>query len=200
MQNNYIISNGTEVKPQTKYSVKGDHNLGSKDRFSGYIGWNRTAAQPGPGGPRTLPGYYSDYNDLTRNSDVYRISWDHNFSPTFLNHFYAGGNNWKENHDPIQATVKAGIDWKDKICLPNAPDCDQNLVNLRFTDYGGWGGPANNGSENDIYAFNNDSHGSRAATPSNSVACSSRATTTASAARTSPAAPTSATIGTGAPA
>ena len=84
------------------------------------------------------------------------MSWDHNFTPTFLNHFYAGGNNWEENHDPIQATVKSGIDWKDKICLPNAPNCAENLVNLRFAGYGGWGGPANNGSENDVYAFNND--------------------------------------------
>ncbi|MBI4875753.1 MAG: TonB-dependent receptor [Acidobacteria bacterium] len=154
--NNYVVSNGTEVNPQTKYSVKIDHNLSQKDRFSGYIGWNRTGAQPGPNGPRTLPGFYSDYNDLTRNSNVYRASWDHNFSPTLLNHFYGGGNDWKENHDPIQATIKSGIDWKDKICLPNAPNCAENLVNLRFGGYNGWGGPANNGSENAIYAFNND--------------------------------------------
>lgn len=156
VQNNYIITNGTEVSPQTKYSVKFDHNFSANDRISGYIGWNRTAAQPGPNGPRTLPSYYSNYNDLTRNSDVYRMSWDHNFGPTLLNHFYAGGNDWKENHDPIQATVKSGINWKDKICLPNVPDCDQNLVNLRFSEYSDWGGPANNGSENAIYAFNND--------------------------------------------
>lgn len=156
VQNNYVVANGTEVNPQTKYSVKIDHSFSEKDRVSGYIGWNRTGAQPGPNGPRTLPGFYSDYNDLTRNSNVYRFSWDHSFSPTILNHFYAGGNDWKENHDPIQATVKSGIDWKDKLCLPNAPNCAENLVNLRFSGYNGWGGPANNGSENAIFAFNND--------------------------------------------
>ncbi|MEO8372216.1 MAG: carboxypeptidase-like regulatory domain-containing protein, partial [Candidatus Solibacter sp.] len=156
VRNNYIISNGTEVSPQNKYSVKLDHNLGTKDRFSGYIGWNRTYAAPGPSGPRTLPGNYSDYNDLQRTSDVYRFSWDHTFSPTILNRFYAGGNNWQENHDPIQATIKSGTHWKDKVCLPNAPDCDQNLVNLRFSEYSNWGGPANNGSENDIMSFNDD--------------------------------------------
>ena len=53
-------------------------------------------------------------------------------------------------------TVKSGIDWKDKLCLPNAPNCAENLVNLRFSGYNGWGGPANNGSENLIYAFNDD--------------------------------------------
>jgi hypothetical protein len=156
VRNNYIISSGTEINPQNKYSVKGDHNVGSKDRFSGYIGWNRTAAMPGPNGPRTLPGFYSDYNDTQRTSDVYRFSWDRTIRPNLLNRFYAGGNNWQENHDPIQATIKSGISWKDRVCLPNAPDCDQNLVNLRFSEYNGWGGPANNGSENDIMAFNDD--------------------------------------------
>jgi hypothetical protein len=157
VQNNYLILAGTEVTPATKYSMKLDHSLSERDRFSGYIGWNRTAATPGANGPSTLPGFYSDYNDLQRNSNVYRMSWDHSFSPTILNHFYGGGNDWKENHDPIQATVKSGIDWKDKLCLGNAPDCAQNLVNLRFDNgYSGWGGPANNGSENQIYAFNND--------------------------------------------
>ena len=156
IRNNYIISSGTAVQPQTKYSVRLDHSVGSKNRFSGYVGWNRTYETPGPNGPRTLPGFYSDYNDLQRTSDVYRFSWDHNFSPTMINRFYAGGNNWQENHDPVQATVKSGISWKDKICLPNVPNCDENLVNLRFTDYNGWGGPANNGSENDVMAFNDD--------------------------------------------
>ncbi len=156
VRNNFSVANGTEVSPQNKYSVKFDHLLNANDRFSGYVGWNRTNSKPGAGGPRTLPGYYSDYNDTDRKSNVYRFSWDHNFSPTLLNHFYAGGNDWKENHDPVQATVKSGISWKDKFCLPNAPNCDENLVNLRFTDYGNWGGPANNGSENAIYSFNND--------------------------------------------
>jgi hypothetical protein len=156
VRNNYLITSGTEINPQNKYSAKFDHNLGQKDRFSGYIGWNRTSASPGPNGPRTLPGWYSNYNDLQRNSDVYRFSWDRTIRPNLLNRFYAGGNNWQENHDPIQATVKSGVHWKDKVCLPNAPDCDQNLVNLRFSEYSDWGGPANNGSENDIMAFNDD--------------------------------------------
>src|SRR5262249_7694872 len=88
---------------------------------------------------------------------IFRMSWDHTFSPTLLNHFYAGGNNWRENHDPPQAPVKSGINWKDKVCLAGVPDCDQNLLRLSFSEgYTTWGGQANNGSENTIYAFNND--------------------------------------------
>ena len=36
--NNYIITNGTVTSPNTKFSVKGDHIFGSKDRISGYLG------------------------------------------------------------------------------------------------------------------------------------------------------------------
>jgi hypothetical protein len=155
--NNYNITQGTEITPQTKFSIKGDHNINERNRLSGYFGRARTYATPGALGPNTLPGNYSTYNDSQRHSDVYRMTWVRNISPTIINTFYAGGNNWRENHDPPQATVKSGTHWKDKICLPNTPDCDQNLVNLRFSNnYGGWGGSANNGSENTIYSFNDD--------------------------------------------
>ena len=153
VRNNYAITSGTEVKPQNKFSIKGDHLISEKNRLSGYYGRNRSGQEPGALGPNTLPGLYTTYNDLQRNSDVYRMSWDHTFSPSLLNHFYAGGNDWRENHDPPQSHLAP---WKDKFCMPNVPDCNQNLANLRFSEYEGWGGAANNGSENTVYSFNND--------------------------------------------
>ncbi len=93
--------------------------------------WART-------GPSTLPGNYTNYNDLTQSSDVFRMSWDHTFGPTKYNHFYAGGNNWRQNHDSPQEYIG---NWKSKFCLPNVPDCDLNLVNFTFSNsYGRWGG------------------------------------------------------------
>jgi hypothetical protein len=158
VQNNYFVSSGTNVSPNTKISVKGDHVFNDRHRISGYYGFNRESTEPGPAGPPTLPGLYSNYNDTRQASDVVRFSWDWTVSPTKLNHFYSGGNNWRQNHDPIQATVVSGIDWKPKVCLGNVPDCSQNLLNLSFSGDGlsNWGGPANNGSENTIYSFNDD--------------------------------------------
>ena len=53
--------------------------------------------------------------------------------------------------------MKSGINWKDKVCLAGVPNCDENLLRLSFSEgYTTWGGSANNGSENTIYAFNND--------------------------------------------
>jgi len=157
VQNNYLVTQGTEVRPNTKLSVKGDHNFSAKSRISGYWGYNRSSAVPGANGVADLPGNFVNYNDTTRNSDVFRGSWDYAISPTVFNHFYGGGNNWKENHDPPQATIRSGVKWKDKVCIQNVPDCDQNLVNFNFSNgYSQWGGRANNGSENFIKMFADD--------------------------------------------
>ncbi len=155
INNNYTVSNGSQVSPVNKWSVKGDHIFSEKNRISGYYGYDRESQIPGPSGPATLPGLYTNYNDGIQATDVVRLSYDHTFSPTIFNHFYSGGNNWRQNHNPPQAYIG---NWKDKICLLNAPDCNQNLINLGFTGYAGWGGPANNGSENTIYSFNNDTN------------------------------------------
>jgi hypothetical protein len=163
--NNYVIANGTDVQPVNKVSVKGDHIFNEKHRISGYYGYDRESVLPGPDGPPNLPGNWSNFNNTTQNSDVIRFSWDWTFGPTKFNHFYAGGNNWRQNHDPLQAS--AG-NWKSKFCLPNVPDCNQNLVNLSFSNgyFGQYqlpitfqnqiGANANNGSENTIYSYNDD--------------------------------------------
>ena len=156
VNNNYLVSSGTNVSPNTKISVKGDHMFNDKHRISGYYGYNREQLIPGASGPPTLPGNYSNYNDSQQASDVVRFSWDWTISPNKLNHFFTGGNNWRQNHDPPQATIKSGINWKDKVCLANVPDCSQNLLNLDFGDIQGWGGRANNGSENTVYSYNDD--------------------------------------------
>jgi len=157
VQNNYLVTGGSVVRPNTKFSLKGDHVISDKHRISGYWGYNRSFENPGANGPADLPGLFVNYNDTRRHSDVFRGSWDWNISPTIFNHFYGGGNNWKENHDPPQATVLSGIKWKDKFCAINVADCDQNLVNMNFSnDYSQWGGRANNGSENFIKQFAND--------------------------------------------
>src|SRR5262249_29712347 len=102
VSNNYIIANGTNVQPVDKRSIKGDHLFNEKHRISGYYGYDRESVVPGPDGPPTLPGNYTNYNDLQQASDVVRFSWDWTFGPTKLNHFYAGGNNWRQNHNPPQ--------------------------------------------------------------------------------------------------
>ena len=157
VNNNYIIANGSNVQPVNKWSIKGDHLFNEKQRISGYYGYDRESIVPGPDGPATLPGLYSNYNDLRQNTDVLRFSWDWAFGPTKFNHFYAGGNNWRQDHKPPQEYIG---NWKDKFCLGNVPDCDDNLVQLFYSGtghpYSQWGGQADNGSENTVYSYNDD--------------------------------------------
>ncbi len=153
VSNNYIIASGSNVQPVDKRSIKGDHVFNEKHRISGYYGFDRESITPGPEGPLTLPGLYSNNNDLQQATDVVRFSWDWAFSPTKLNHFYAGGNNWRQDHKPPQEYLG---NWKSKFCMVNVPDCNDNLVQLNFSSYTQWGGQADNGSENTVYAYNDD--------------------------------------------
>ena len=156
MNNNYIVGSGSHVNPVNKWSVKGDHIFNEKHRISGYYGNDREATVPGADGPPQLPGLYANYNDLHQSSDVLRFSWDWTFGPTKLNHFYAGGNNWRQDHKPPTEYIG---NWKSKFCLGNVPDCNENLVNL-FKVGSEYvqpvGRQADNGSENTIYGYNDD--------------------------------------------
>lgn len=153
VNNNYLVTKGSTVTPYNKFSIKGDHNFSEKNRLSGYYGYNRQSLVAGPQGDPNLPGLYTTFNDLQQASDVFRMSWDHTFRPTLFNHFYAGGNNWRQDHKPPAEYIG---NWKSKFCLPNVPNCNDNLINLAFSGYGSWGGTADNGSENTIYSFNDD--------------------------------------------
>ena len=155
--NNYLETSGTQVYPVNKWSIKGDHIFSGKHRISGYYGYDREHQTAGPDGPPTLPGNYSTYNDLVQATDVVRFSWDWTISPTKLNRFYAGGNNWRQDHKPPQEYIGG---WQSKFCLNNVPNCNENLVNLfsggTGDNYSTWGGQADNGSENTVYGYNDD--------------------------------------------
>jgi len=155
--NNYLENGGTQVYPVNKESIKGDHIFNTKHRISGYYGHDREHQTPGPDGPPTLPGLYTTYNDLVQATDVVRFSWDWSLGPNKLNHFFAGGNNWRQDHKPPQEYTGG---WQSKFCLGNVPNCDDNLVNLfsggTGNNYSTWGGQADNGSENTVYAYNDD--------------------------------------------
>jgi hypothetical protein len=157
VSNNFLETKGTQIYPVNKLSVKGDHVFNDKHRISGYWGWDREHETYGPDGPPTLPGLYTNYNDLAQSSDVFRFSWTWTLSPTKVNYFYAGGNDWNQDHKPPQEYTG---NWQSKFCLPNVPVCNDNLVQLFYSGtnnpYSQWGGQADNGSENTTYAYNDD--------------------------------------------
>jgi carboxypeptidase family protein len=157
VNNNYLETTGTQVYPVNKESIKIDHTFSGKHRISGYYGHDLEHQTAGPDGPPTLPGLYSNYNDLVQETDVIRFSWIWTISPTKINNFYAGGNDWRQDHKPPQEYIG---NWQNKFCLTNVPNCNENLVNLfsggTSDPYSTWGGQADNGSENTVYGYNDD--------------------------------------------
>ena len=99
VRNNYI-SAGSTIAPNNKYSVKGDQVLTSKQRMSFFFERTREQDLYGPTGAPGLPSPLAGNPGYNR-SDVYRLSYDYSLTPTLLNRFYAGGNNWEQNHGPF---------------------------------------------------------------------------------------------------
>jgi hypothetical protein len=165
-RNNYL-SNGTTIAPSNKFSVKGDQVLTQKQRVSFFFGRTRQEDLYGPTGAPGLPSPLAGNPGYNR-SDVYRISYDYTITPTFLNRFYAGGNNWEQNHGSFstwsgapqaQGIPTTATDWKTKgICIPNYPDCRDAFPQINFTnsEFTNWGIAAPNGSDNIVVEFHDD--------------------------------------------
>ena len=143
---------GTSINPNNKFSVKFDHTLNDANRVSAYIGYSKRESVPGPTGANGIPGILNPFQQLSDTSPVYRGSWDSTISPRLHNRFYFGINRFHDSNFPLSE----GGNWKDKICIPNVPDCNRNLPIITMGDFPAWGGNGFNGSENPIYSFNDD--------------------------------------------
>ena len=165
VRNNYV-SAGSSISPDNKYSVKGDQLLTSKQRISFFFERTREQDLYGPTGAPGLPEPLSGNPGFNR-SDVYRISYDYTLTPTLINRFYAGGNNWEQNHGAFdtysgapeaQGLPTTPTGWKSKICIPNYPDCNDNFPQIIFTnsEFTSWGVAAPNGSDNIVVEFHDD--------------------------------------------
>ncbi len=164
---NNAISFGTAQNPDNKYSIKGDQVLTSKQKLA--FLFNRTREyDTGCGNSTcTLPFPLSGNPGYNR-SDVYRLSYDYTLTPTLLNRFYAGGNNWSQNHGayttfsgtPLATGIPTqSVGWQSKgICIPNYPACNDNLPISVFTDGSASqiGNGAPNGSDNIVVEFRDD--------------------------------------------
>jgi hypothetical protein len=165
---NNAISYLTSQQPNNKYSIKADQVITTKQKVA--FLFSRTREQDlGAGATSTVPTlpFPLSGNPGYNRSDVYRMSYDYTLSPTWLNRFYAGGNNWRQNHGAYSTykgapqsdgipTVSTG--WKDKgICIPNWPDCNLNFPIENFNDgTTTWGVGAPNGSDNIVVEFRDD--------------------------------------------
>jgi outer membrane receptor protein involved in Fe transport len=107
--------------------------------------------QPGDTGPAGLPVPFNTFQTTSFNGDLHRASWDW-IGQRMVNHFSFGVNTF----DKDAFSPNVGQDWRDRVCIPNAVDCNDNLGNITFTELSQWGGPSNNGTEQPRLAVKND--------------------------------------------
>ena len=152
VRNNYVTAGGTTTSPTTKGGFKIDHNVGSNHHISFFYNKTIFDSGPGPSGPNGLPiplwnGSVSHYEAAD-----YRMTYDWTISPRILSHFTIGGNTFfKNSYSP-----NTGGDWKSKVCIVNAVDCNVNFPSLSFSDQTGWGGAAYNGTEQPNWSIKED--------------------------------------------
>ncbi len=152
VRNNYLVSGGTQVTPTDKYSVKADQILGSKQRVS--FLWNTTVFRnkPGPAGAPGLPEPLWNGQIQAWDTEAFRISHDYTISSTMVNHFSFAKNTFTKN------SFSANVDknWKDKVCIKNVVDCNQNFPTINFTEFTGWGSASYNGTDQPGWGLKDD--------------------------------------------
>jgi hypothetical protein len=153
VRNNFINSQGTQIDPWTKFSVKIDHAFTDNSKVNFLYNYGKhDGPQAGGGGFPGLPGVLNSTRTGRQKSDVYRGAYTWVIKPTVVNNAFGGINFWKEKNASLNATGG----WKSKVCLINAFDCDANFIQAEFSDYGTWGGSAGDGSENFVFSFGDD--------------------------------------------
>src|SRR4029077_3968687 len=75
-------------------------------------------------------------------TEAYRFTHDYTISSNMVNHFIFAKNYFTKN------SYSANVDknWKDKVCIKNVIDCNQNFPTINFTEYTAWGSSSYNGT------------------------------------------------------
>ncbi len=150
---NYINNVGVALDPWTKYSFKGDHNIGPNDRVSFLYNYGLHEVKAGAEGFPGLPAPLVDRRTDRQNSNVIRGTYDKVITPTIVNHMFGGFNMMLDSH--FAPTLDGN--WEQKgICLRGAWDCNRNLLRVEFSDYSTWVAAAYDGSENFAFSLGDD--------------------------------------------
>jgi hypothetical protein len=152
VNNNYLSSGGDSESPTDKGSMKIDQNFGSNHHLAFFYNRTRNNQNPGPAGPSGLPEPLYNGQVTQYDASLYRLSYDWTISPSLFDHFSIGGNKFSKN----SYSPNSGGNWKSKVCIPNAVDCNVNFPNISFTEFTGWGSTAYNGTEQPSWSLKND--------------------------------------------
>ncbi|HUS07218.1 MAG TPA: TonB-dependent receptor, partial [Bryobacteraceae bacterium] len=152
VRQNYLSTGGSLITPTDKWSVKGDQTLGSKQRLS--FLWNMTNFEnkPGPNGPTGLPGELWSGQIQAWSTEAYRLTHDYTMTASMVNHASFSTNAFRKD----SYSINTGKNWKDKICMKGAVDCNVNLPGVTFSEFDSWNSTAYNGTEQPGWSLKDD--------------------------------------------
>jgi len=149
---NFVNTSGVVLEPQDKGSAKIDHAFNDKHRIGGFMNISRYRGEFGGNGTPGLPlPLYSGSIGLTE-ALSYRITHDWIVSPTLLNNFSYGKNEFYKN----TFSPNYQGNWADKLCFKNAVDCNVNFPVVGFSEFSGWGTSARSGHEQPTWSIKDD--------------------------------------------
>jgi hypothetical protein len=150
VRNNYIVNSGTILNPQTKWSLKLDQHISTRHHLGFFMNITNYSQEVGKSGPPGLPLPLWDGQVQIFNTSAYRMSHDWTISNRALNHFSIGGNKF------YKYSVSPNVGQDFGLCFKGAVDCTANFPAVEFTEFSPWGGAAENGTEQPMWAFKDD--------------------------------------------
>ena len=151
VNNNYVSEDRSTIEKTNKFSVKVDHTLSSRHRLAYLFNRTTNGTESGPNGATGLPEPFNDNQESTFDGDLHRVSWDW-VGSRIVNHLTVGANTFNKN----SFSPNVDQNWKDRVCIPNAVDCNQNLGAIQFTEFSTWGGASYNGTEQPRFTLKDD--------------------------------------------
>jgi hypothetical protein len=149
--NNFQSPGGTTQETTFKYSLKIDHTLSNKHRVAYLFNRANNLLEPSAGGAAGLPEPFNTTQWESYDADLHRASWDW-VTAGIVNHMSFGVNTFFNDG----GSLNVGKGWKDKVCIPNAVDCDRNMGTIGFSEFAGWGAASRNGTEQPRWSIKND--------------------------------------------
>jgi hypothetical protein len=151
VNNNYVSEDRSTIETTNKYSLKVDHTLSNTNRVAYVFNRTQNRVKAGPDGATGLPAPFSDFSENTFDGDLHRGSWDW-VGARMVNHLTVGANTFNKN--AFSPNVDQG--WKDKVCIKNAVDCDQNMGIITFSEFTQWGTSSYNGTKQPRFTVKDD--------------------------------------------
>jgi len=151
VNNNYVSEGRSTIEKTNKYSLKIDHSLSNAHRVSYVFNRTNNGTEPGPNGASGLPAPFSDFSRSTFDGDLHRANWDW-VRATLVNNLTVGANTFNKN----AYSPNVDQNWKSKVCIPNAVDCNQNFGAITFSELSTWGATSYNGTKQPRFTVKDD--------------------------------------------